>query len=168
MRIIKDLKEADLFKDLTAYQIQRIAKHVEERSFQPQDVIFSQGEPAQHLYILLEGEVTLGVKARGEVDITAYSVDRRGEAFGLSSVIKPFRNNVSAFCKKRARVLVLDGARLRAQMRQNGKMGLAIMERVAEIYFNRLNSTRAMITNLFKMFKFQTGKTKLMETYYET
>ena len=168
MTIIKDLKEADLFKDLTAYQIQRIAKHVEEQSFQPQDVIFSQGEPAQHLYILLEGEVTLGVKARGEVDITAYWVDRRGEAFGLSSVIKPFRNNVSAFCKKRARVLVLDGARLRAQMRQNGKMGLAIMERVAEIYFNRLNSTRAMITNLFKMFKFQTGKTKLMETYYET
>jgi hypothetical protein len=24
-----------------------------------------------------------------------------------------------------------------------------------------------MITNLFKMFKFQTGKSKLIETYYE-
>ncbi len=168
MRIIKDLKETDLFKDLTAYQIQQVAKLAEERSFQPQDVIFSQGETAKHLYILLEGEITLGVKAKGEVDITAYSVDRRGEAFGLSSVVKPFRNNVSALCKKRARVLVLDSQRLRTQMRQNGKVGLAIMERVAEIYLNRLNSTRAMITNLFKMFKFQTGKTKLMETYYET
>ncbi len=42
------------------------------------------------------------------------------------------------------------------------------MVRIAEIYSNRVNSTRAMITNLFKMFKVQTGKSKLMGTYYET
>ncbi len=45
--------------------------------------------------------------------------------------------------------------------------GSGCMERVAEIYYNRLNSSRAMITNLFKMFKFQTGKSKFIETYYE-
>jgi hypothetical protein len=52
-------------------------------------------------------------------------------------------------------------------MRQNSKVGIEIMEKVAEIFFTRLNSNRAMITNLFKMFKFQTGKSKLIETYYE-
>jgi hypothetical protein len=52
-------------------------------------------------------------------------------------------------------------------MKRNRKVGMEIMERVAEIYYNRLNNTRAMITNLFKMFKFQTGKSKLIETYYE-
>jgi len=46
-------------------------------------------------------------------------------------------------------------------------MGMEIMERMAEIYYGRLSNTRAMITNLFKMFKFQTGKSKLIETYYE-
>jgi len=53
-------------------------------------------------------------------------------------------------------------------MKENNKVGIQIMERVAEIYFNRVNSTRAMITNFLKMFKFQTGKSKLIETYYET
>ena len=52
-------------------------------------------------------------------------------------------------------------------MKQNSKVGMEIMERVAEIYYNRLNSSRAMITNLFKMFKFLTGKSKFIETYYE-
>lgn len=47
-------------------------------------------------------------------------------------------------------------------------MGIEIMDKVATTYVNRLNSTRAIITNLFKKFKFQTGKTKIMETYYET
>ena len=52
-------------------------------------------------------------------------------------------------------------------MKENSKMGLEITEKVIEIYFHRLNSTRAMIASLFKMFKFQTGKSKLAETYYE-
>jgi len=131
-------------------------------------MIFSQGGPAENLYILLEGEVTLGIKAKGEVDITAYSVGKKGETFGLSSLIKPYRNNVSATCNKKTKVLSIDGEVLRKLMKQNSKVGIEIMEGVAEIYYKRLNITRALITNLFKMFKFQTGKSKLIETYYET
>jgi len=168
MITIKELKEADLFKRLNTKQLQRLGKHLDEKSFQTGEIIFSQGEPAQSLYILLEGEVTLGVKAKGEIDITAYSVGKKGETFGLSSLIRPYRNNVSATCTKRTRALSIQGEVLRKLIRQNSQMGVEILERVAEIYFTRLNSTRAMITNLFKMFKVQTGKTKLMESYYET
>src|SRR3989337_4337953 len=96
MVTIKDLKEADLFKGLNAKQLQLFGKHFTEESFQSGEVIFSQGGLAQNLYILLEGEVTLGIKAKGEIDITAYSVGKKGETFGLSSLIKPYRNNVSA------------------------------------------------------------------------
>ena len=165
---IKDLKEAELFKGLNSKQLQRFSKHLIEENFQIGQVVFIQGTPAEKLYILLEGEVTLGIKARGEIDITAYSVNKKGEGFGLSSLIKPYRNNVSATCNKRTRVLSMNGEVLRKLMKQNPKAGIGIMEKVAEIYFNRLNSTRAMITNLFKMFRFQTGKSKLIETYYES
>ena len=164
---IKDLKEAELFKGLNSKQLQYLGKHLMEEDFQIGQVIFSQGTPAEKLYILLDGQVSLGIKAKGEVDITAYSVNITGEAFGLSSLIKPYRNNVSATCNKRTRVLSVKGEVLRKLMKQNSKMGIEIMEKIAEIYFNRLNSTRAMITNLFKMFRFQTGKSKLIETYYE-
>jgi len=164
---IRDLKEADLFRGLNIKQLRLFGKHFTEENFEPREVVFPQGEPAQNLYILLEGEVNLGVRARGEIDMTAYSVGKKGEAFGLSSLIKPYRNNVSATCNKRTRVLSINGEVLRKLMKQNSEVGIEIMERVAGIYFNRLNSTRAMITNLFKMFKFQTGKSTLVETYYE-
>lgn len=164
---IRDLKEADLFKGLNTKQLQLFGKYFKEENFETGEVIFSQGEPARNLYILLEGEVTLGVKAKGEIDITAYSVTKKGETFGLPSLIKPYRNSVSATCNKRTKVLSINGEVLRKLMKQNSKVGIEIMERVAEIFFNRLNSTRAMITNLFKMFRVQTGKSKLIETYYE-
>ena len=165
---IKDLRESDLFKGLDGKQLQLFIKHFTEGNFQSGEMIFFQGKPARNLYILLEGEVTLGIKARWEIDITAYSVGKKGEVFGLSTLIKPYRNNVSAASNKKTRVLFINGEILRKLMKQHSKVGIEIMERVAEIYFNRLNSTRAMITNLFRMFKFQTGKSKLMETYYET
>jgi CRP-like cAMP-binding protein len=165
---VKELKEADLFKKLSTRQLQQMGKHFTEENFEAGEVIFTQGEAAKNLYILLEGEVTLGIRAKGEIDITAYSVGKRGETFGLPSLIKPYRNSVSAICNKRTRVLTIGGESLRKLMWQDTRVGIEIMEKVAEVYLNRLNSTRAMITNLFKMFKFQTGKSKLIETYYET
>ncbi len=165
---IKDVKEADLFRGLNARQLQRLSKDFAEKSFQAGEVIFCQGEPAQKLYILTEGEVTLGIKAKGEIDITAYSAFKKGEVFGLPSLIKPYQNNVTATCNKKTKVLCIHGETLRKLMIDDSKMGMKIMNKIAETYLNRLNSTRAMITNLFKMFKFQTGKTKIMETYYET
>ncbi len=167
MTIIKDLREADLFKGLNTRQLQLFGKHFTEANFEAGETIFAQGEPAQNLYILLEGEVTLGIKAKGEIDITTYSVTKRGEAFGLPALIKPYRNSVSAICTKKARTYSINGDILRKLMKQYSTAGIEIMEKVAEIFFNRLNGNRAMITNLFKMFKFQTGKSKLIETYYE-
>ncbi len=167
MTSIKDLKEAELFMGLNARQLQLFSKHFMEKNFQAGEAAFAQGEPAENLYILLEGEVTLGIKTKGEVDITAYSVTKKGETFGLSSLIKPYRNNVSATCVKKTRVLSIHGEILRKLLKRNPSTGIEILARVAEIYYNRLNSTRAMITNLFKMFKFQTGKSKFIETYYE-
>ena len=164
---IRDLKEADLFKGLTTKQLQLFERYFKEECFQPGEVIFVQGTPAHHLYILLEGDITLGIKAKGEIDISAYSVGKKGEVFGLSSVIRPYRHNVSAICVKKVRALSVNGEVLRKVMRQKSKVGFEIMEKVAEIYCTRLNSARAMITNLFKMFRVQTGKSKLMETYYE-
>ncbi len=164
---IKDLKEADLFKTLNTKQLQPFCKHFAEENFESGQVIFLQGEQAKKLYILLEGEVTLDVKAKGEIDINAQLIRKKGEAFGLPSLLKPYRNSVSATCNKRTRVLSVDAEVLRERMKKNTNVGIVIMERVAEIFFGRLNSNRAMITNLFKMFRVQTGKTKLMEAYYE-
>ncbi len=167
MNAIKDLKESDLFKGLDLGQLQLFSKHFTEKTFETGELVFTQGGLAENLYILLEGEVTLGIKAKGEIDITASSVGKKRETFGLSALIKPYRNNVSATCTKKIRVLSINGEVLRKLMKQNRKVGMEIMERLTEIYYSRINNTRAMITNRFKMFKFQTGKSKLIETYYE-
>ena len=97
-------------------------------------MIFSQGEPAQKLYILIQGELTLGIKAKGQIDITAYSASKRREVFGLPCLIKPYQNNVSATCNKKTKVLCIQGETLRKLMKSNSKMGIEIMDKIAETY----------------------------------
>ena len=157
---IKDLKEADLFKTLNTKQLQPFRKHFTEENFESGEVIFLQAEQAKKLYILLEGEVTLGIKAKGEIDITAELIRKKGEIFGLPSLIKPYRNSVSATCNRRTRVLSVNAEVLRKLMKQNTNVGIVIMERVAEIFFSRLNSNRAMITNLLRCLEFRPGKVR--------
>jgi CRP-like cAMP-binding protein len=62
MNSIKDLKETDLFKGLDTKQLQLLGKLFTEEYFHTGEAVFSQGGPAENLYILLEGEVTLGIK----------------------------------------------------------------------------------------------------------
>ena len=75
-------------------------------------------------------------------------MERKGETLGLSSLLKPYRNNVPATCNKKIRLLSINGEALRKLMRQNRKSGMDIMERVGGIYYSRLNNIRAIITNL--------------------
>jgi len=64
MNSVKELKESDLFKGLDTRQLQLYGRHFSEKTFETGEFIFAQGGLAENLYILLEGEVTLGIKAK--------------------------------------------------------------------------------------------------------
>jgi hypothetical protein len=52
-------------------------------------------------------------------------------------------------------------------IRRDPLMGLEVMTKLAQLYFKLLNTTRAAITSLFKIFKFQTRKSLVFDTYGE-
>ncbi len=58
-------------------------------------------------------------------------------------------------------------AGFREILRRDPLIGFEVMTELTQSYFNRLNSTRPAINNLFKIFKFQTGKARFFDTYGE-
>jgi DNA-binding transcriptional regulator YhcF (GntR family) len=111
------------------------------------------------LYILLEGEVTLGIKAKGEVDMTAYSMGKKGEVFGLPSLIKPYRNSVSAICTKRTRVFSIHGEVLRKKSASNKRsrkgspMKNKIPDNVLKSIFQRKLKRRSINEDVYQRIK---------------
>ncbi|UCD71990.1 MAG: cyclic nucleotide-binding domain-containing protein [Syntrophobacterales bacterium] len=167
MASIEVLKKVNLFESLSDDQLNAIAKLGQEKSFEPGEEIFKQGQKSKTLYVLLDGMVTLRIKAEEEIDLMAETLRETGSVFGTASLMKPYISNVTARCLKPSRTLAVDSAEFQEIIKQDPLMGFEVMTKLAQLYFNRLNTTRAAITNLFKIFKFQIRKSKIFDTYGE-
>jgi CRP-like cAMP-binding protein len=150
------LKKTELFGTLSESQSNILLSHSSEESFPQGKIIFRQGDEATYLYILIEGMLDLSVKTGEKFDFLTSKVEKEGAAFGIPSLIEPFRYNVTATCLKPSKVLAINAGRLKMDMERDPKMGMEIMKKLVSIYFNRLNEIRSGVSNLLKGFKFKT------------
>jgi CRP-like cAMP-binding protein len=151
------LKKTELFGNLKESQLDALLSRSSVETFPEGKTIFRQGEDANHLYILIEGMVDLSVKTGEKFDFLTSKVEKEGAAFGIPSLIEPFRYNVTATCLKPSKLLVINAGRVRMDMEKDPEMGMEIMKKLASIYFNRLNEMRSGVSNLLKVFKFKTS-----------
>jgi CRP-like cAMP-binding protein len=149
------LKEVELFRDLTEKQLEKIVRNAQERVYDSEENIFTHGDEAKNLYVLLEGAVNLKIKAFEDIDLMTSKLTRKGDVFGTPALMTPQLYNVTARCLEKVRVLAIDAYALRGLIDEDPKLGLVIMRQLAQLYFGRLNETREGITNLFKVFRLQ-------------
>jgi CRP-like cAMP-binding protein len=150
------LKKTELFGTLSESQLNILLSHSSVESFPEGKTIFRQGDEANCLYILVEGMVDLSVKTGEKFDFLTSKVEKEGAAFGIPSLIEPFRYNVTATCLKPSKVLVINAGRVKMDMEKDPRMGMEIMKKLASIYFYRLTEIRLGVSNLLKVFKFKT------------
>ncbi len=146
------LKKTELFVGLIESHLSELLSQSTLKSYVEGETIFSQGEEAIHLFILIKGEIDLRVKTKERLDFIASKIEKEGAVFGTASLMEPFYYNVSAICLKPSEVLLIDARWLKERMKEDSKMGMEIMKRLATIYFNRLNELRSGIPDLIKMF----------------
>jgi CRP-like cAMP-binding protein len=151
------LKKTELFGTLSESQLNILLSHSSVESFAEGKIIFRQGDEANHLYILIEGMVDLSVKTEEKVDFLTSKLEKEGAAFGIPSLIEPFRYNLTATCLKASKVLVIHAGRLKMDMEKDSKMGMEIMKKLVSIYFHRLNEMRSGVSNFLKVFKLKTS-----------
>ncbi len=147
------LKKTELFGTLNESHLNAVLSRSSVESFPEGKTIFRQGEEATRLYILIEGAVNLTVKTQGQIDFMTSKIDQEGAAFGIPSLIEPFRYNVTATCLKPSKVLTIESDHLRKKMEEDPKMGMNVMKKLTSIYFNRLNVLRVGISNLLQALK---------------
>ncbi len=149
------LKKTELFGNLNESQLNILLSHSSVESFSEGKTIFRQGDEANYLYILIEGMVDLSVKTGEKFDLLTSKVEKEGAAFGIPSLIDPFRYNMTATCLKPSKVLVINAGRVKIDMEKDPKMGMEIMRKLASIYFNRLSEMRSGLSNFFRASKFK-------------
>ncbi len=145
------LKKTELFETLDESQLSAILSHSRVESCPEGRIIFQEGEEATHLYVLVEGAIELSVKAREKVGFLTSKIQREGRVFGVPSLLEPYRYNMMAKCLMPSRILRIEADHLKGRMEEDPTLGMAIMKKLALIYFNRVNELRAGVVNFLKM-----------------
>jgi len=150
------LKKTKLFESLEESQLNVILSHSTIESFPEGKVIFSRGDEATFLYVLIEGAVDLSVATQEQIGFMSSKIQKEGETFGIPSLLEPFRYNVTAKCLMATKVLRIEVRQIKKKMEEDPKMGMEIMKKLASIYYTRLNDLRMGVSKLLKGFPLKT------------
>jgi len=161
------LRIASLFRPLSDEQLDAVVRLGQVKQFDEGEVIFKQGEQAKIIYVLLDGLVRLRIKAPEELDVMAETLEGPGTVFGMAALSKSHVYNVTAKCIENTEALAVDASGLKEIIARDPLVGVEVMAELAQLYSNRLNYTRAAVTNLFKIFKAQTHKSDVYSVYAE-
>ncbi|MCU0531835.1 MAG: Crp/Fnr family transcriptional regulator [Syntrophales bacterium] len=143
------LKECNVFQGLSDAQIGKLIAIAKDDSYPTGTLLYKEGDPSTHLYLVEQGKVFLEMKSdmgptRPPMQVIIDVVTRR-EAFGWSAFVEPNLHTLSALIAEPTKMIVFDGGKLRALMKEDCAMGFEIMKGLTRLLAQRLNHTRVLL-----------------------
>ena len=145
--MFKALESVPLFRDLDS-DILRMLQPLFEHYACPADTkIFEQGEPAEYLYLILEGTVEIRFKPYDGPPIVITSLTK-GSIFGWSAVIGNAAYTSGAVCKDDCKAIRMSGQDLHRFCLQEPEAGYVVLELFADAVSSRWKNAKEQIHDL--------------------
>ncbi len=118
--------------------------------FTADSVLFDQGDPADHLFAVVSGEVVVNFKPDDGPSIVVARV-QPGSIVGWSAALGSRRYTSSAVCTTYTQLLRVRGDDLRRLCLQHPETGTIILDRLATVIAERLHSTHDLVLSLLQL-----------------
>ena len=150
MQTLKDiLSEHPFFVDLPAQHIETVVGCVSNVRFEAGNVIFREGEEANHFYLIREGKVALRIHSERRGSLTILTLSE-GEILGWSWLFPPYRWKFSARAIEDTRAFAVDGKCLWEKAERDQALGYELLKRFAHVVEERLETTRLQLLNVYE------------------
>jgi len=130
----------EVFGFLRAEQVDAISERSQRVRFVAGATVYERGARADHLYTILEGEVTLHLPAKGGFSVIIDQLGP-GEMFGSCACFQRDTYALTAKCTSDSVLLRIDNGALKDLMDKDLLMGYALQRRLTAIYFGRYVET---------------------------
>ncbi len=138
-----------LFQDLSQVQIALLQPLFHLCQETAGNVLFEQGDLAQNLYLVVEGEISIRYKPDDGPPITIARVRPEGVA-GWSAALGNPTYTSSAVCTNDSVLLRVRGQDLRELCEQHPQTGTLILERLAAVVAERLRNAHPQVVALLE------------------
>lgn len=142
------ISEHPFFHGLDEPYIQLIAGCAKNVRFDEGKILFRQGDPADHFYLVREGlvAVELMIPHRGSSTVLTAG---GGEVVGWSWLFPPYVWHFDARALQTTRALAFDGKCLRSKCEQDHDLGYELLMRFARMITKRLETTKLQLMDLY-------------------
>jgi CRP-like cAMP-binding protein len=139
-----------LFRDLIPQQLKLLQPLFMPCEFTADSVLFEQGDPAENLFVVVNGEVVVNFKPDdGPIIIVAHVLS--GSIVGWSAALGSRRYTSSAECTTYTQLLRVRGDDLRRLCLQHPDTGSVFLDRLATVIAERLHSTHDLVLSLLQL-----------------
>ncbi len=142
------LRRYPFFAGLTHQQLTSLATVAHTLSFEAGETVFRDGEPATHLYLVVDGQVRLFIESDHQghrVNIT--DGDER-EVLGWSALVAPYEYTATAESSRQSELVSFDAPELRRIIEADSRVGYVIMHGLCDVLASRLRSAYVELASL--------------------
>ena len=143
------LHSLTLFQGLAPEDIDLLAGAFRRDEYPARKVIFAQGDPAGRLYVLISGRVAILFKPYDGDTLPVADIGPGG-VFGWSAALGRPTYTSCAVVVEECEAISISGEELRRLCTSHPQTGVVILERLAGVIAERLNSTHAKVVEMLQ------------------
>ena len=148
---IEQLDRREVFQFLRSDQVNTISDAAEVVEYEAGDTIYFKGAKAEHLFVVLDGQVSLLLPGKAGVSVLIDEATN-GTVFGSCVCFDLDTYSLTARCTRDARLLKIESVTLKDLMDEDLVMGYTLQTHISRIYFVRYIETmkklQAIVMNL--------------------
>jgi CRP/FNR family cyclic AMP-dependent transcriptional regulator len=124
--------------------LKKVAMISEGRAFKPGEKLFVEGNPADHLMFLEDGEVNILYRLGDQTEVIVDTLVA-GDTLAWSALLSPYKLTATGVGRVAGSAIAIKGAELRVLCAENPQYGLQLMTEVARTLRSRLEATRVQL-----------------------
>ena len=145
--MIENLKRCDFFLGFDDQALADIARFARMETFEAGTVVFDRDEEAHTAYVILKGRVRQGFEVSPGTEVW-FLTGEPGDLFGFGSLLSPRVRSMRAKASEKTEVVAIDSDALLEYLEATPRFGFIFMERLAQVFMQRLNNCRLQVIHL--------------------
>lgn len=138
----EDLAPLEFFKGLASTDVELLGRFFESSTYVAGTVIFDQGDLAEHMYIVRDGEISIRYKPDDGPIMTVTRV-QPGGVFGWSAAVGNPNYTSAAICSMDSVVLSIRGQDIVDLCSRNHRIGNVLLDRISLVIADRRRQQRS-------------------------
>jgi len=147
-RLLETLRQVRFLRDIDDDYLEQIAEVAKLVEFPVGKVIFREGEPFAHFFLIVSGSVSLEICAPG-VGCKRMHTVTDGDLLGISPVLEQTRLTATARTLSDTVAVQLNAGQILTMCEHNQRFGYEFMRRAAFALAMRLSGTRLQLIDVY-------------------